>query len=283
VENRQLFLGMLAELNYKLHAETEYEILGIARILRQFLLDRNRVAQAIISDQPLHLVGEGIPTPPRVLYEVAEYSIPAARDSTWWAVLDGLDPELEVAWRYFHGNRKRLVEHMSVEGTVEGQTVTSQSYPVNGQDFARSAARSYPRLSLKSDVFLRRVVIVYGRETFSVQDIVRYLANFGGAVHTGRAGEQRERALEAVMHQLYIGDLPLGVYMLLPIGRVVYRGLQVLREYVETGPMWQRAHWRIDIVPNFDGSAGAIARPVGGPIPLVPAPDRQSEDRVSSD
>ncbi len=281
MENRQLFLGMLTELDHKLHAETEYEILGIARLLRQLLLDGNRVTQAIISDQPVQLGGEGIPAPPRVRYEVADYKVPVARDSAWWAVLDGFDPEREVAWRYFHGNRKRLAEQISVEGTLESQKLTCPSYPMNGRDFAGLAARSVPRQSVKSDGLLHREVIVHGREFFTVRDIIRYHANFGGAVHTGRAVEQRERALEAIMHQLYIGDLPLGVYMLLPIGRVVYRGLQVLREYVESGPVWQRAHWRIDLYAKPDGSAGVIARCIGGPIALVPFPDGAPADHDS--
>lgn len=187
-----------------------------------------------------------------------------------------------MAWRYFHGNRPRLAEYISVEGTLKGQELTGPGYPENGRDFARLAASSPPRQSLKSDALLHRKVIVHGRELFTVQDIVRYHANFGGAVHTGRPVEQRERALEAVMHQLYIGDLPLGVYMLLPIGRVVYRGLQVLREYVESGPVWQRSYWRIDFYATPDGSSGVIARPFGEPIALVPFPDGEPEDQGNS-
>lgn len=281
MENRQLLLHILEDLDRRLRADTEYEILGIARLLRQLLIDGNRVVQAVISDQPVQLVGPEVSEPPRLRFEVANYQIPPARESSWWAIVDGFDPELEAAWRHFRDSRGRLTEYIFAEGLEGSQKLSSRVYPRNTGDRADNGDR-VPRTPLTIDAFLHRTVMQYGRESFTVKDVLGYLANFGGAVHAVRPRDARRKALAVVMHQLQFGDLPIGLYMLLPIGRVALRALQPLQEHVKAGRTWARPHWRIDIVVRTDGGAVVDIKGVDGGASLVPSPARAESSGVNS-
>jgi len=238
MENRQLFLRVLMDLEERLQSNDEYDVLNIARLLRQLLLDGSALVHEIVRNQPVPLLAgsPNVPIPPTLQFEILDYPLPTPRPDFWWAILDGLEPHSDPAWRPLLGDRKHF--HVSMVGRFQEEAQPPPPDPT----LEKLSPKTLPSsIWVKKDAFLKRPVITYMKQSFSVRDIISFLANNSGAVHFARPKDPRSAALDQIMHGLYLQGLPLGVYMLLPIGRAARKGLEPFKRYVTSGPLFQRA------------------------------------------
>ena len=82
------------------------------------------------------------------------------------------------------------------------------------------------------DQFLARPIMLVAGHPIAVRDVVRQLANIEGAVHSSKAKDERERALQAAAEFFSRAGLPAGISQLKLIGRITVRGLTPLRDSV---------------------------------------------------
>ncbi len=245
MENRQLFLRVLRDLEERLQSNDEYDVLNIARLLRQLLLDGTALIHEIVRNQPVNLLAGSphVPIPPPLQFQILNYPIATPRADFWWAILDRFEPLNDPAWQHLAGERKHFFSPMIGRFLEEGRP------PPPDPALEKLSPETLPEtIWVKKDAFLKRPVITYKKQSFSVRDIVSFLSNNAGAVHFGRPKDPRNAALDEIMHGLYLSGLPLGVYMLLPIGRAARKGLEPFRRYVENGPLFYRADvWNLEI------------------------------------
>jgi len=115
------------------------------------------------------------------------------------------------------------------------------------------AWENIPTVELTFDEFLRRTVLVESRQTISVRDLVRFLANNYGAVHTTPAHDPKSEALRDAAWGSRIstgrGNFSGPVYSLIAVARVVLSGLDDLRVEVD------RQTWHGLLPPEARGLA----------------------------
>ena len=110
-------------------------------------------------------------------------------------------------------------------------------------------------LRVRRDAFLKRPLLHAHGHTFSVKDVISNVANQAGGVHFNRAANQREKVYESVAYHTYIEGVPLGLYMMLPLGRAVIRSLEPLRLHLLDLPIWNSVGYNICILEQ-DGWLG---------------------------
>jgi hypothetical protein len=92
-------------------------------------------------------------------------------------------------------------------------------------------------LDLKLDQFLARPVLVAFGQVIGVRDLIKFLANHYGAVHTTPADDDKTRALRdeawAARMTTPKGQYSGPVYSLLAVARVVLDSLRPLRQKIE--------------------------------------------------
>ena len=97
---------------------------------------------------------------------------------------------------------------------------------------------SVPHLSkpiqVKRDQLLKRTIMLYRGETIKVLDLIKFISNVQGAIHTGKVKKDKEEVLKEMQSYFSIGGLPAGVRILTAISRVVLKGLEPLRESIKT-------------------------------------------------
>jgi hypothetical protein len=184
MERDELFLRVLDDLEGRVEpAPDEYDVLGIAALLRKLLIDNPSLVHLVNREHRVKV--RFTISVPRRIWEIAETPKPAL-----WSLQDGLDPET----------------------TLTPETTSE----VNLADF------------------LRQVMIISGSHEFSVRDVITHAANVAGAVHAGKPRSLEHEKLEKLAKDVKIGGYDLGTRDLQPIGRVTVRGLQPLREAIET-------------------------------------------------
>ncbi|MEV6695524.1 hypothetical protein AB0M35_29090 [Micromonospora sp. NPDC051196] len=89
-----------------------------------------------------------------------------------------------------------------------------------------------PPLDAKRDQFLTRRVMCFQGSWITVRDVIHQLANIEGAVHAGKAREQRQIAFREAEKFYSHGHLPGAISQVRTIGRIVVRGLRPLHDAV---------------------------------------------------
>lgn len=89
-----------------------------------------------------------------------------------------------------------------------------------------------PPLYAKRDQFLARRVMCFQGSWITVRDVIHQLANIEGAVHAGKAKEQRQIAFQEAEKFYSRGHLPGVISQVRTIGRIVVRGLRPLHDAV---------------------------------------------------
>lgn len=93
---------------------------------------------------------------------------------------------------------------------------------------------AYAPFNASLDQFLARRVMRFGGSWITVRDVIDQLANIEGAVHSGKAKGERQRALQAAAKFYNRAGLPGAVSQVRLIGRITVRGLSPLRDAVVT-------------------------------------------------
>jgi hypothetical protein len=88
-------------------------------------------------------------------------------------------------------------------------------------------------LELSRDQMLARIILHHDGADFTVAEVIKYLANVAGGVHSGDRVDEKERTLAAVREHFRFHDLSVVLGSLLAVGRVVIKGLKPLRDTVE--------------------------------------------------
>ena len=84
---------------------------------------------------------------------------------------------------------------------------------------------AYAPFNATRDQFLARRVMRFGGSWITVRDVIDQLANIEGAVHSGKAKDERQRALQAAAKFYSRAGLPGAVSQVRLIGRITVRGL----------------------------------------------------------
>jgi hypothetical protein len=87
-------------------------------------------------------------------------------------------------------------------------------------------------VSATRDQFLARRVMRFGERWITIRDVIDQLANVEGAVHSGRAKDERQRVIQAAGRFYSNAGLPGVVSHVKLIGRITVRGLAPLRDAV---------------------------------------------------
>jgi hypothetical protein len=91
---------------------------------------------------------------------------------------------------------------------------------------------SSKKAEVNRDQFFGTAVCVINGNMYSVREIVLFEANIMGAIHSGAAKTDKEKAL-AELNSFFVGsDVRVATYQLKSIARVVIRALQPLRENI---------------------------------------------------
>jgi len=91
---------------------------------------------------------------------------------------------------------------------------------------------TYAPFDATRDEFLKRRVMRFAGSWITVRDVIDQLANIDGAVHSGKAKDERQRALQAAASFYNRGGLPGVVSQVRLIGRITVEGLSPLRDAV---------------------------------------------------
>jgi hypothetical protein len=91
---------------------------------------------------------------------------------------------------------------------------------------------AYAPFDATRDQFLARRVMRFGGSWITVRDVIDQLANIEGAVHSGRAKDERHRVLQAAGKFYSRDGLPGVVSQVRLIGRITVRGLNPLHDAV---------------------------------------------------
>jgi hypothetical protein len=86
---------------------------------------------------------------------------------------------------------------------------------------------------LTRDKFLAVTIMVVRGERLTVADVLRYLANVAGAVHSGSPTTTKEMALASLASSIQVGGYTPEVRSLLAVARVVTKALQPIRRAIE--------------------------------------------------
>ncbi len=86
---------------------------------------------------------------------------------------------------------------------------------------------------LSRDQFLGVTIIVHQDVRLTVADVIRYVANVAGGVHLGTPTEPKEMALASLSASIQVGGYSPELRSLIPVARVVSKGLQPLRASIQ--------------------------------------------------
>jgi hypothetical protein len=195
MDRDRLFLHTLEDIEQRLSSRSEYEILGLAWLLRKLLLDggalldqvaqpRRYKPQFRVNDWTLQRFLEWRGVPPERFSAVTDKMI-------LWSAEDNFDPEVAQVF---------------------------------GAD----------PIVVSKDQLLAREVMVFQGHRITAKDLIDFEAHVQGAVHAGRPKGQKEPALKDLADQLRTGNLPQGLRTLRAIARVTLRSLEPLRQAVES-------------------------------------------------
>ena len=119
--------------------------------------------------------------------------------------------------------------------------VLAEPPPPEAPPFVRGVAE------VTVDGFLSRFAAWVAPHEYTVRDLILYVANIKGAVHAGRATNDREEVLVATGNQIRVGGFDPSVYTLFSIAEVVLHGLDPIRKLVveemESSALDAEAEW----------------------------------------
>jgi len=183
-------------------------LLSVARLLRQLLID---------NDCLLHRVNRGRQL--KISFEVNAYAVPMPTDFDVWDIHDCFEPIWDDLSKGCPGPFLILMHRSAT---------CSYQYPKRERE------------SVNLDGLLAKPKVVSQQETFTVKEIIKYLANTEGGVHRGVPKSKHEKALAHYIDSMAVYGartpatrcLPMAVRSVKSIGRVVCRALQPIREQV---------------------------------------------------
>jgi hypothetical protein len=218
-EPEELFLQTIRELEERLsRAATsqddnvrQYEALRIAALLRQLLLDESP------------LLVQASKRFPRVKPRFEVRAIEPPCDSSLWFVGDLLDPE----------SFGREPAGMLIGGATMYDRALSPE-----EIFAhyKRGPQNQPIVKLGYSKLIACVVARAVKQTFTVKDVIRFLANMAGGVHHGEARTDKERALDELSRTYELVQLPSVHQLVFAVGRVVVLGVQPLTALLNRTP-----------------------------------------------
>jgi hypothetical protein len=88
-------------------------------------------------------------------------------------------------------------------------------------------------LTLSRKEFFQQIVIVTADHAYSIKEVVRYVAHVVGGIHIGSPESDKEKALQKIDATFQLGGGPMAIRQLLPVARVLIRGLSPLKEAIE--------------------------------------------------
>lgn len=213
-EPEELFLQTIRELEERLsRAATsqdddvrQYEALKIAALLRQLLLD----------ERPLLV--QASKRFPKVKPRFGVRAVEPPSDSSLWFVSDLLDPES-------FGQ-----DPATPAGTLIGG-VTMYDRALSPEEIFAHYKRGPQTQSIAKVGYSKLIACVVaraGEETFTIKDVIRFLANMAGGVHHGEARTDKERALDDLSRTYELVQLPSVHQLVFAVSRVVLLGVQPL-------------------------------------------------------
>lgn len=99
----------------------------------------------------------------------------------------------------------------------------------DGFDPDTSVSHLIKPMKVNEDQLLKRQIMIINGQIITVLDLIKFLSNIQGGIHAGAPTNSKEIMLKGVQKYLGIGGLPAGVRGILPISRVILKGLEPLK------------------------------------------------------
>lgn len=85
-----------------------------------------------------------------------------------------------------------------------------------------------PRVKLKRDDFLTQIIAIVDGNKYSIKDLIKYVANVMGGVHSGNAKDEREKGLVKLAELPLFSNINVALLFVRAIGRVVLQAMRPL-------------------------------------------------------
>ncbi len=103
----------------------------------------------------------------------------------------------------------------------------------DGLDPDNSPPSSIKPLKLNLEQFLKRPILMNQGKIFTIYEVISYLRNVGGAVHSGIPKDEQQNFLREVQETFNIGGISPLIRTTLAIARVALKGLLPLEEAIK--------------------------------------------------